>query len=151
MFLYGLIVVTYGASLMASDLPSPEQAFEALAFAHGAILDAIGLDDGLDARAGEKVLHMIRAALTANGRTPPDWPTDDEPVASLPIWSVSTLPDLKAALHGLQADMQQALNEFEAYRVDRRRQSYRPHQAVSRAEQYVKVAVSQLGTILGEP
>jgi hypothetical protein len=56
--------------------PSHEQTMEALAFAHGAIVDAIGCEDGLDGQAGAAVLKMIRAALTANGRTPPDMPLE---------------------------------------------------------------------------
>lgn len=65
--------------------PVQEQTIEALEFAHGAILDAIGLEDGLDGAAGAAVLKMLRAALAANGRTPPDYPKEDEPVECVPF------------------------------------------------------------------
>jgi len=73
-----------------------DQALEALEFSHGAILDAISCEDGLDAGAGEKVLHLIRAALTANGHPPPDWPKEDEVPPSLPIWTASSAVAVRA-------------------------------------------------------
>ena len=44
--------------------------YHALAFAHGAIQDAIGLEDGLDGADGEAVLSIIDRALAAAGRAP---------------------------------------------------------------------------------
>jgi hypothetical protein len=45
-----------------------QQALDAREFAQGAILDAIGLEDGLDGAAGHAVVLLIRDALKANGR-----------------------------------------------------------------------------------
>jgi len=36
-------------------------------FSHGAIVDAIAAEDGLDGRAGEKVIQMIEEQLTKHG------------------------------------------------------------------------------------
>jgi hypothetical protein len=63
------------------------QALDALEFAYGAVLDAIGLEDGLDGAAGHAVLKMVRAALVANGRTPPTYPAEDEVVTPVPFLS----------------------------------------------------------------
>jgi hypothetical protein len=69
-------------------------ALEALESAHGAILDAVSCEDGLDGNAGDAVLGMIRAALIANGRTPPDMPPADAVVPALPIWTANlSYPD----------------------------------------------------------
>lgn len=76
---------------VAADVPAvvqaPQQAHEqalvALEFAQGAIYDAIGCEDGLDGRAGERVIAMIRAALDANGRPPLHIPVEDEAAAWL--------------------------------------------------------------------
>lgn len=74
--------------------PDPlQQALTALEFAHGAILDAIGLEDGLDGRAGERVLGMINAALIANGRQPLSMPAADVAVEPLPYWTTLGSPD----------------------------------------------------------
>jgi hypothetical protein len=82
------------ATVAVTEHGSHEQALEALEFAHGAILDATSDEDGLDGNAGDAVLKMIRAALTANGRTPPDMPPADEPVPALPIWTANrSYPD----------------------------------------------------------
>lgn len=80
-----------GESLPASSSPA-QQALDALAFAHGAIGDAIGLDEGLDGVAGQKVLEMIDAALRANGRLPPEVPPEDHAVAPTPYWTASIEP-----------------------------------------------------------
>jgi hypothetical protein len=60
--------------------PAPDDpveiACEALLFAQGAILDAIGLEDGLDGHAGAAVIKMIRLALKANGREPDPFPAE---------------------------------------------------------------------------
>lgn len=56
---------------------SQEKSVEALEFAQGAILDAIGLEEGLDGAAGEAVIRMIRAALTATGRALMPFQTDE--------------------------------------------------------------------------
>jgi len=86
------------AALTAGVPPAAQQALDALRFAHGAILDAIGLEDGLDASAGEAVLNIIRDALTANGAAPPDWPDEDQVVPRLPVWTAEALHDfLKSA------------------------------------------------------
>ena len=45
-----------------------DEACTALEFAQGAILDAIGLEDGLDGLAGAKVIQIIRAALAKAGK-----------------------------------------------------------------------------------
>jgi hypothetical protein len=60
---------------------APELACEALAFAWGAIADAVGLEDGLDGAAGEKVMALIDAALVANGRQPMGKPTGEDDTA----------------------------------------------------------------------
>lgn len=67
-------------------------AVTALEFAHGAILEAIGLEDGLDGGAGLRVLQMIRAALLANGRQPPAIPGEDEEVPATPAATASIEP-----------------------------------------------------------
>ncbi len=77
----------------AVKIAEADAALQALEFAHGAILDAIGLDDGLDGQAGQAVLRLIRAALTANGRVPPDLPIEDDPAYE----SVDVRLDAKAA------------------------------------------------------
>lgn len=84
------------APLATSSSPV-QHALDALAFAHGAIGDAIGLDEGLDGVAGQKVLAMIDAALRANGRLPPDVPLEDDAVAPTPYWTASIEPDSSPA------------------------------------------------------
>jgi hypothetical protein len=54
----------------APAVPDVGQALTALEFAAGAIIDAVGLEDGLDGLAGERVLRMINVALVAHGRQP---------------------------------------------------------------------------------
>lgn len=64
------VVTVYEPQAAALATATPLQAAcDALEFAQGAILDAIGLEDGLDGQAGARVLQIIRAALLANGRT----------------------------------------------------------------------------------
>lgn len=77
--------------LPTSSSPA-QQALDALAFAHGAIGDAIGLDEGLDGVAGHTVLAMIDAALRANGRLPTEVPPEDHAVAPTPYWTASIEP-----------------------------------------------------------
>lgn len=72
-------------------------AIEALEFASGAIHDAIGLEDGLDGLAGERVLGLIRRALEANGRPLPPVPREDQPTASA-VYS------LEGSTHGVNEE-----------------------------------------------
>jgi hypothetical protein len=71
--------------VVGASLPV-KQALDALEFAHGAILDAIGLDDELDGAAGAAVMRMIVEALVANGRTPPEFPKEGETVERVPFF-----------------------------------------------------------------
>jgi len=45
-----------------------DELLDCLEFAHGAIIDAIGTEDGLDGSAGEAVLNMIEEQLTKHKR-----------------------------------------------------------------------------------
>lgn len=86
------------ADMRSSITPAREMtaATEALAFAHGAIVDAMG-EDGLDVDAGAAVLKMIRQALETCGVRPPDVPEADKPlVDAAPFWSLSSLPPVRA-------------------------------------------------------
>ncbi len=82
------------ASALVPAETGREQACEALAFAWGAIADAVGLEDGLDGLAAEKVMGLIDRALVANSQQPMGRPSGDDDTA----WYVAYLEDRLAKL-----------------------------------------------------
>jgi hypothetical protein len=91
------------ALLSAAGQPQENDLYSALRFAAGAITDAIGLEDGLDGRAGEAVLGIIDAALVAHGQEPMERPQHDTDAEWFARYLRSRLADLNQGVAGQPA------------------------------------------------